>query len=332
MSFNRPAPPSIPQSRFIRLRLSGLCLFRPTKRPKKRRHRTDQKQYQPSLTAKLCLLNARSIVNKIEALNELVSDARPDILAITETWLTPTNGDHELAACCPSGFSAVHQPRASRRGGGVAVIFKSTISVRRHSHPTFNSFELIDCSLSLRPIAIRLLVVYRPPASSHSVFRDEFSSLLEQIALTNEKLLIVGDFNLSIRDQPDDAAQRLLDSTEAFGLSQLVTSATHEGGSILDLVFTRSSDDLVRGTSVLGFFSDHRPVLVSLSCRSPRFPSMPISFRRLRDIDPEAFVHDIERLNLITDPSDALDCLVAQYNDGLRSLIDKHAPVVTKNV
>jgi transcriptional regulatory protein LevR len=62
------------------------------------------------------------------------------------------------------------------------------------------------------------------------VFRDEFSSLLEQIALTNEKLLIVGDFNLSIRDQPDDAAQRLLDSTEAFGLSQLVTSATHEGG------------------------------------------------------------------------------------------------------
>ncbi|EFX75956.1 hypothetical protein DAPPUDRAFT_249504 [Daphnia pulex] len=37
MSFNRPAPPSIPQSRFIFLRLSGLCLFRPTKRPKKRR-------------------------------------------------------------------------------------------------------------------------------------------------------------------------------------------------------------------------------------------------------------------------------------------------------
>ncbi len=114
-----------------------------------------------------------------------------------------------------------------------------------------------------------VLVVYRPPASSHSVFRDEFSSLLEQIALTNEKLLIVGDFNLSIRDKPDDAAQRLLDNIEAFGLSQLVTSATHEGGSIHDLVFTRSSDDLVRGTSVLGYFSDHRPVLVSLSCRSP---------------------------------------------------------------
>lgn len=51
-----------------------------------------------------------------------------------------------------------------------------------------------------------------------------------------------------------------MDHTEAFGLSQLVTSATHEGGSILDLVFTMSSDDLVRGTSVLGYFSDHRRI------------------------------------------------------------------------
>jgi hypothetical protein len=163
-------------------------------------------------------------------------------------------------------------------------------------------------------------------------FCNEFSSLLKQIALTNEKLLIVGHFNLSIRDKPDDAEKRLLDNTEAFGLQQLFTSATHEGGSILDLVFTRSSDDLVHGTSVLGFFSDHRPVLVSLSCRSPRFPSVPISLRWVRDINPEAFVHDIERLNLITDPFDALDCLVPQYNNGLRSLIKKHAPIVTKNV
>jgi hypothetical protein len=64
MSFNRPAPPSITHSRFVRLRHFDLCLFRPTKRPKKRRHRTDQKQHQSSQTAKLCLLNARSIMKK----------------------------------------------------------------------------------------------------------------------------------------------------------------------------------------------------------------------------------------------------------------------------
>jgi hypothetical protein len=59
---------------------------------------------------------------------------------------------------------------------------------------------------------------------------------------------------------------------------------------------------------------------------------MAISFRRLRRIDPESFARDIERLDLITGSSDALNCLVSQYNDGIFSLIDKHAPVVTKNV
>ena len=164
------------------------------------------------------------------------------------------------------------------------------------------------------------------------VFRDEFFSLLETIAISKEKILIVNDFNLHIRDTPDDAALKELDTFDAFGFSQLVASATHESGSTLDLVFSRSSDELVRSTSVLGFFSDHRSVLVSVSCRASRFPSKQISFRRLRCIDPEAFVADIKCLSLLTNPSDNLDCLVTQYNSDLRSLIDKHAPLVTKNV
>ena len=183
----------------------------------------------------------------------------------------------------------------------------------------------------------RLLTLTSPnidstPGGIQTVFREEFSSLLELTALTKERLLIVGDFNLGIRETPDDAALKLLDIADTFGLSQLVAAATHESGSILDLVFARMSDDIVRTTNVLGFFSDHRSVLVSLSCRAPRFPTKQISFRRLHTIDPDAFAADFDRLSLIIDPSDNLDELVRQYNDDLRSLIDIHAPLVTKTV
>ena len=88
-----------------------------------------------------------------------------------------------------------------------------------------------------------------------SVFREEFSSLLELTALTKERLLIVGDFNLGIRETPDDAVLRLLDIADTFGLSQLVATATHESGSILDLVFARMSDDRVRATALCWFLS-----------------------------------------------------------------------------
>ena len=330
LSFNRRAPPAIPYSIFSHLRLSGLCIHRPTKRSRKRRRCIHPQQNQQMAT--LCLLNARSIVNKSAPLGELLNDVQPDIVAITETWLTPTHGDNDLAACCPPGYSSVHVPRATGRGGGVALLFKPTIAVHRHTCHDFTSFELLDCSLSLHPTPIRLLVAYRPPNTSQAVFREEFSSLLELTALTKERLLIVDDFNLGIRETPADAALRLLDIADIFGLSQLVAAATHESGSILDLVFARMSDDIVRTTNVLEFFSDHRSVLVSLSCRAPRFPTKQISFRRLHIIDPDAFAADFDRLSLIIDPSDNLDELVRQYNDDLRSLIDIHAPLVTKTV
>jgi hypothetical protein len=216
-------------------------------------------------------VNARSIVNKIEALNELIIDVQSDILPFTETWLTPTNGDSNLASCCPPFFSAVHQPRASRKGGRVAIIFKLTISVRRYSHSTFNSFNrpaqqgtLIDCSLSCRP-SVNLLSI------DHQAHLSPFFATNLNLSL-NKLPLATRSFSLSAistwASETNPTKWQNNYSTErqqAFGLSQLVTSATHNGGSILDLVFARSSDDLVCSTSVLGYFSDHQPVLVSLS-------------------------------------------------------------------
>lgn len=115
LSFNRQPPVAILHGIYYRLRLSGLFLHRPTKRSRKRK----QPISSPHL-ANLCLQNARSLLNKCEALNELFIDLKPDIVAITETWLTPTHGDRDLAACCPPGFSAVHAPRATGKGGGRA--------------------------------------------------------------------------------------------------------------------------------------------------------------------------------------------------------------------
>ena len=79
LSINRQAPPAIPYNIYARLRTSGLCIHRPTKRSKKRKH------HRPRHQANLCLLNARSILNKCEVLQELLTDVQPDVVAITET-------------------------------------------------------------------------------------------------------------------------------------------------------------------------------------------------------------------------------------------------------
>ena len=53
-------------------------------------------------------------------------------------------------------------------------------------------------------------------------------------------------------------------------------------------------------------------------------------FRRLHPIDTDSFLSDLKSSQFITNPPDSLDCLLTAYNSTLSSLLDKHAPLITK--
>jgi hypothetical protein len=65
---------------------------------------------------------------------------------------------------------------------------------------------------------------------------------------------------------------------------------------------------------------------------SPGWPVCELQTRPLKSIDPDSFLADIRELPRFVSPSDSLDGLVQQYNDGLRSVLDKHAPLRLKKV
>ena len=117
----------------------------------------------------------------------------------------------------------------------MALLHHRRPSTRASQHLLVRVAPLLTLSATVCPTHYFLLTTQHLDASL-----DEFFSLLETIAVSKEKLLIAGDFNLHIRDRPDDAALRVLDTFDAFGFSQLSGSATHERGSTLDLVLTIS--------------------------------------------------------------------------------------------
>ncbi len=77
------------------------------------------------------LLNARSVASKPDVIHHHLLTFDFDVLAITETWLTPEHGDEIFANTIPEGYVGIHVPRVGRRGGGIAVIHRSTICVNR---------------------------------------------------------------------------------------------------------------------------------------------------------------------------------------------------------
>ena len=159
--------------------------------------------FQPSKPStkllQFCVLNARSINNKTLHIKDYVVDNKIDILAITEAWLKSDDDCYfTIRDICPQDYVFNHIPRTTGTGGGVGLLFKKNLEIKKLQTRIFRSFELMEVLLHTRSLTTPIVVVYRPPTSSingltSSLFFTEFSSFLESMVSSPGKLLIVGD-------------------------------------------------------------------------------------------------------------------------------------------
>jgi Reverse transcriptase (RNA-dependent DNA polymerase)/Endonuclease-reverse transcriptase len=283
-------------------------------------------------TISFSTLNIRSAstitsdLDKPELLQNFILDKSIEILALTETWLSPDTPPSVLNSLTPPNFSLFHKPRSTGRGGGLAVIHRSYLKITEASLPIYSSFESLGFTLALPSKTLYFLTVYRPPSSSISSFLEDFSELLSNLRSKPSDLIISGDFNIHI-DNSSPSALSFLTLLDSFGLIQFVNFPTHELGQSLDLLIS-SSESLV--SNVHPYFpaiSDHDAVLATLSVPCKIRPSRVIkTIRPLRKIDPAAFSQDILSSALYTLPSLDPTSYLNEFNSVISSLIDKHAP------
>jgi len=214
---------------------------------------------------RLSLVNARSVRNKTTTLNDFICENDIDILAITETWLSADNDGAVISSLLPNGYAIHQNPRLSRGGGGLALIFKSSIKVERQKQFNYTSFEYLDCIVKLSK-EFRIILVYRPPNNSlQSQFIDEFSDLGNNLASSRLEPIFLGDFNCHIDIKDNIFSARFCDLLKAHTLIQHVDLATHNRGHTLDLVITREGGLSVNNVDVTDkLISDHFPVNFSL--------------------------------------------------------------------
>lgn len=117
----------------------------------------------PQLNINCLYMNARSIVNKIDELQVLATNM--DVLAITETWLTPDINSYEILRNMNFTIHRRDRFEHNKRGGGVLLAVRNTVPcVRRPDIETLA--EIVVCEL--RPscknlgqfsIALLLLII-----------------------------------------------------------------------------------------------------------------------------------------------------------------------------
>ena len=122
-----------------------------------------------------------------------------------------------------------------------------------------------------------------------------------------------------------------------FGLSQLVSVPTHRRGHTLDWVVVRNKESLVslEGVHDCAGLSDHYVVVCRLAVTKPPPPTRLVTSRNIRAVCSSGFQADVKALVDSTGEQRSdldLEDLVDVYNDGLRRVLDRHAPYVTRCV
>ncbi|KAK3755485.1 hypothetical protein QZH41_001053 [Actinostola sp. cb2023] len=215
-------------------------------------------------------------------------------------------------------------------------MFNSNLKVSLTAGGEKRSFEFSEWNISVHGRALKTIAIYRPPYSEahpigSTVFIDEFSTYLESIVMCPGILLIAGDFNFHLDDPSDYDSKKFHDLLDTFGLSQHVTMATHTSGHTLDLIISRSSNDInVQSLQTTYSISDHRFVECKLSVPGPCLSVKEIHLRKLRQINVDAFRADIASSELCNSQLVSLEDLTQCYNVTLSKILDKHAPLKRK--
>ena len=300
---------------------------------------------------KIGALNAQSLKNKTISLQEYIQDKELDILAVTESWLDPDKHTSVINEVLPPGFDIKAQPRpGNKTGGGIAIIYRDNtgISVTPLERQPYNSFERLDCQIKNNKQNFILSTIYRPPPSiknrlKNGEFFREWQYECEQLAISPNKFIIVGDFNFHLDNTTNKDTQRFTSILNSLGLVQHVNQPTHKAGHTLDAVITREVNDLLVGQmevenpNLLDNIKnkpagDHFATIFNVKFEKPPATKSKIQYRKLRAIDVEAFKQDISAN--ITDPPKDTSCekLLEIYNSLLSDLLNKHAPMKTKLV
>ena len=91
--------------------------------------------------------------------------------------------------------------RCKRRGGGLALLHKTNLKVKRLSQCMSPSMESAVWNVTSSQMSLHIVGVYRPPDKSIPDFLDLFTEYIADLIAEHENIVLVGDFNIHVNDE-----------------------------------------------------------------------------------------------------------------------------------
>ena len=120
-------------------------------------------------TLNMALVNIQSLKPKLDMLIHHMQVSNMDMVFVTETWTEDGNeSEHQYikANINTAGYHMLIQSRENWRGGGIAIIYKSHLQVKKLIFNNYTSFESLTIILNISSKLYLFLTIYRAPYST----------------------------------------------------------------------------------------------------------------------------------------------------------------------
>ena len=147
-----------------------------------------------STTCHFVHYNVQSIFSKLDILHTELFDF--DILAFTETWLTPAIETDDVLL--RSYNAPERKDRVEDNHGGVMLYVKDGIHYKRRGDLEIRAIESIWIEIANNHKRILFGLFYRPPNSNANYYSNIEDSLSLAVDTGINDIIVTGDFNLNL--------------------------------------------------------------------------------------------------------------------------------------
>lgn len=272
-------------------------------------------------------INVRSLFTGFRELMQIIFEEKFDVVAITETWLTP---DILNEAVRIPGYNFIRNDRINRGGGtGIYVSSNLKYEIIDSINSTPNAdLEQLWIKIQLNNKSLAFGNIYRPPTGNLRLCVDQLDDVLSTIVPVVDDVICVGDVNVNLFNLNNPIS----DTFNAYSFLQLInepTRVTSTTASLLDPIFVSSSEMISKsGLINCDAISDHHLVFCDLIFKNRKLLDKIITFRDFKNFNNDRFANDLHNLpwHTIIEASD-IDNKVAIFNDMIINLFNVHAPL-----
>ena len=149
-------------------------------------------------------VNIQSLKPKLDMLMHHMQLNNINMCFVTEI-LTQYGNEPEyqyiMANLDTAGYNILIQSRENRKGGGITVVYKSHLQVKKLSFNEYTSFESLTINLNISTKLYLFSAIYRTPYSTQQpitmlTFLEEFPDHISSLFRSSKNIIILGDFNI----------------------------------------------------------------------------------------------------------------------------------------